>query len=376
MRVLLTTDTIGGVWTFTKELSENLLALGHDVALVSFGGVPRISHTNWCAQTTDAYSRSFTYYPSDIPLEWMQQNENVFAEGAALLEDIVGRFSPDVLHSSQFCWGALALSIPKLITAHSDVMSWSTATKPDVLAGSPWLDQYRSLVQHGLDGADAVAAPTMWMRDALQQHFTITCRAEVIYNGRTIGDYEMPMPGRKLQAVTAGRLWDEGKSLSTLFEITPAMPVILAGEDSLESTSTAIPLGVTAAGMLDEAELLRLFQQSSVYIVASVYEPFGLAPLEAALCGCAVLARHIVSLREVWGEDALYFRDARELEATLHQLSTNVTFLSRMQMASFTRSRQYPAKRMTLEYMTLYESLRGDGIAPRAQVEELVANAL
>ncbi len=30
MRVLLTTDTVGGVWTFTRELTAGLLARGHD----------------------------------------------------------------------------------------------------------------------------------------------------------------------------------------------------------------------------------------------------------------------------------------------------------------------------------------------------------
>ena len=51
-----------------------------------------------------------------------------------------------------------------------------------------------------------------------------------------------------------------------------------------------------------------------MYVSSSVYEPFGLAPLEAALCGCAVVANDIGSLREVWGEAAIYFSGARELK--------------------------------------------------------------
>jgi len=37
------------------------------------------------------------------------------------------------------------------------------------------------------------------------------------------------------------------------------------------------------------------------------YEPFGLAPLEAALSRCAIVANDIPSLREVWGSAAMYF---------------------------------------------------------------------
>ena len=54
-------------------------------------------------------------------------------------------------------------------------------------------------------------------------------------------------------------------------------------------------------GPLAEEDLLALFQESAIYLCTSRYEPFGLAPLEAALCGCAVVANDIESLREVWG---------------------------------------------------------------------------
>ena len=375
MRILLTTDTVGGVWTFTQELAKGLLALGHDVALVSFGRMPNASQSIWCAQMSDAHGGSFTYNPSDIPLEWMQQNESLYADGVAMLKGIVSRFSPDLLHSNQFCWGALDSSIPRLITAHSDVMSWFAAVKPDVPADSPWLERYRSLVQCGLDRADAVVTPTMWMQAALQEHFEITCRTQVIYNGRTIATQDLPTSRRKLQAVTTGRLWDEAKGLSTLSAITSAMPVILAGEDSFESRSTTIPLQMRVAGLLEERDLLTLFHQSSVYLATSVYEPFGLAPLEAALCGCAVIARDIPSLREVWADGALYFHEARELEATLHHLSTDGALLSRIQLASSSRAKRYSARQMTLAYLALYESLVADGTAVGAQ-EELVADAL
>lgn len=55
--------------------------------------------------------------------------------------------------------------------------------------------------------------------------------------------------------------------------------------------------------------------------MAEIYEPFGIAPLEAALCGCTVVANDIASLREVWGDDALYFDGPRSLSMLLHQLN-------------------------------------------------------
>jgi glycosyltransferase involved in cell wall biosynthesis len=376
MRVLLTTDTVGGVWTFTRELSEGLLALGHDVALVSFGRAPVSSQSAWLAQTARRWSRSFDYQPCDVPLEWMQENDTVFASGDKILHEVIRRFSPDIFHSSQFCWGALKLDLPKVITAHSDVMSWAAAAKPDLLNGSGWLDRYRNLVQRGLDGADAVVAPTRWMHHALRQHLHVNCRSEVIYNGRTMPACDTPERQRKLQAVTAGRLWDEAKGLSILRQITSSMPVMLAGEASFDGAPMALPSAVTFLGRLGETELACLLQQSSVYIAASVYEPFGLAPLEAALCGCAVLARNLDSMREVWGDAALYFKNAAELEALLSALSIDPDALHQAQLASSTRARQFTAERMTSSYLALYHSLLADDNESDEALEELVVDAL
>lgn len=375
MRVLLTTDTIGGVWTFTKELSEGLLAAGHQVALMSFGRSPSSAQSAWCTHTAQRYSAAFRYHFSEVPLEWMQQNEGVFGAGTIALQSAVRDFSPDVFHSSQFCWGALPLGIPTLITAHSDVLSWAEAANPQALTGSPWLDRYRKLVQSGLDGADAVVAPSQWMLQALHRNFAVPCRSEVIYNGRAIPPSHPSAPGRKLQAVTTGRLWDEGKGLSSLLKVALPMPLMLAGDDSFGSASAVLPSAVKALGHLDEPELLGLFQQSSVYIAPSLYEPFGLAPLEAGLCGCAVLARELDSLREIWEDAALYFRNSIELEATLRRLS-NPSFLLERQLVTSARARQFTAQRMTSLYLTLYQSLLQDRATPCGSIEDHAAYAL
>ena len=62
--------------------------------------------------------------------------------------------------------------------------------------------------------------------------------------------------------------------------------------------------------------------RAAIYIATSKYEPFGLAPLEAALSRCAIVANDIPSLREVWEDAALYFRkdDARSLREALVRL--------------------------------------------------------
>ncbi len=47
MYVLITSDTVGGVWTYTQELVTGLIHAGHRVTLVSFGKLPLPHQTAW-----------------------------------------------------------------------------------------------------------------------------------------------------------------------------------------------------------------------------------------------------------------------------------------------------------------------------------------
>jgi glycogen(starch) synthase len=293
----------------------------------------------------------FEFVDAAIPLEWMQQNEHCLPYGEKTLREVAHSFGAELLHSSQFCYGAAELGIPKIVTAHSDVFSWARACRHP-LESSAWLDQYRRLVQNGLDSADAVTAPTEWMLSALKEEFSLPPVSAVISNGRAM--CESRPSKRQLRAVTAGRLWDPGKGLSILHALRPPMPIVIAGEQRCEDAAADIPQGVEMLGVLQREELFQVFRESAVYICASHYEPFGLAALEAALCGCAVLARDIPSLREVWGGGAACFRSADELSRLLAGFCQDPQQLVEAQRRAHGRARLYTRERMVGAFRMLY----------------------
>jgi glycogen synthase len=355
MRILITTDTIGGVWTYARELAVGLLAKDCSVALASFGRIPNSAQLDWVTDQVSRWGSRFRFAASDAPLEWMQDNWNTTNEGERVLQRLAREFCPDVLISSQFCFGALDCDLPRVIVAHSDVLSWAEAIGKQ-LPESDWLARYRSLVAEGLQGAHAVIAPTQWMLDALAANFELPAQTRVIANGRALPPDEIRSE-RRMQAVTAGRLWDEGKNLKLLATIDPPMPVLVAGEVEHEASYLESACGkAVLLGPLDEEEMLAFLRQSSIYICTSQYEPFGLAPLEAALCGCAVLANDIPSLREVWGDAALFFSDAESLSSLLAALCAERRLLERARSLAWRRAQQLTAKRMTENY---FEFLQG-----------------
>ena len=359
MRLLLTTDTIGGVWKFTCELGEGLLESGCDVALVSLGRLPSKEQSAWVSRMQARWGKCFQFTAMDAPLEWMQQNETACTAAAPALLRLAKAFAVDLIHSSQFCFGALQTDVPVIVTAHSDVLSWAASCRPEALEESVWLRRYIALVGEGLAGADAVVAPSLWMLKALEANFKLPRTQRVIPNGRSLG------PGatteRRLQAVACGRLWDEGKNIAVLAEVEADFPIFVAGETAHEDAKAPDAIGkARPLGKLDEAELLELFRQSALYLCTSRYEPFGLAPLEAALCGCAIVANDIPSLREVWGDAALYFNDAATLSPLLAALASDPARLAAAQVRAHAHAQRYSREAMTSAYQALYASqLRG-----------------
>jgi glycosyltransferase involved in cell wall biosynthesis len=84
-----------------------------------------------------------------------------------------------------------------------------------------------------------------------------------------------------------------------------------------------LPEGVESRGRVPHDELVRLYRTASALVFPSLYEGFGLPPLEAMACGCPVAVSNATSLPEVCGDAAEYFDPmspedmARAIEAVL-----------------------------------------------------------
>jgi glycosyltransferase involved in cell wall biosynthesis len=60
-------------------------------------------------------------------------------------------------------------------------------------------------------------------------------------------------------------------------------------------------------GRLSDSELIAQYQGATAFVFPSLYEGFGIPPLEAQACGCPVLAANAASIPEVLQASALYF---------------------------------------------------------------------
>src|SRR5215210_1884391 len=104
-RVLMTADTVGGVWAYSLELATGLAAAGVDVTLATLGEEPSP------AQRRDAASiPSLSLRTSTFKLEWMPDPwEDVRASGT-WLRRLEREVRPDVVHLNGFAHGAVEWS--------------------------------------------------------------------------------------------------------------------------------------------------------------------------------------------------------------------------------------------------------------------------
>jgi glycosyltransferase involved in cell wall biosynthesis len=154
----------------------------------------------------------------------------------------------------------------------------------------------------------------------------------------------------------------------------PMPPVAVAGaaDARIYQGGAAVPGALQWLGFVPDEELNVLYRHASWFIFPSLYEGFGLPPLEAMANGCPVLAARAASIPEVCGNAALYFdpQDPASLAARLREVTQSAgapalrATLKQRALARLERYTWESNARLLLEHL-----MRCGVVAPRAQVQ-------
>ena len=354
----MTADTVGGVWHYAIELATRLAQRGVRVALATMGApLTPLQH----AQV--ARVPQMTLFESAYALEWMSDPWIDVERAGAWLLELEHDLDPHVVHLNQFAFGSLPFAAPKLVVAHSCVLSWWSAVHGSAVPAE-W-NEYRSRVASGLGAAALVAAPTRAMLRTLRENYGYKGEGIVIPNGRDAAQYR---PAAKHDVIfAAGRLWDCAKNLAALEAVAPALPwpVRVAGPTAHPDGGVRAPVNVHVLGELAPNDLAGELSRAAIYALPARYEPFGLSVLEAALSGCALVLGDIPSLREVWGRAAVYVKpdDHTALREALAQLIREPRRRERLARAARDRALLYTPERKAAAYLAAYEALTGAAAA-------------
>jgi glycogen(starch) synthase len=356
LRVLMTADAVGGVWTYALELASALAQRGVRTTLAVMGPAPSAAQREAAAAVADIHAGAFA-------LEWAHDPwDDVERAGAWLLE-LERSTRPDVVHLNGYAHGALPWSAPAVVVAHSCVCSWWRACRGQT-APAAW-DRYRAAVRDGLAGAAAIVAPSRAMLSALlAEHDPGAAhapRSRVIPNAIDPARFT-PAESKLPLVLAAGRLWDEAKNVAALDAIAADLPwpVLIAGSTADDEGRAVTFEGSIALGVLEPSALAGWMHRSAVYALPARYEPFGLSVLEAALSGCALVLGDIPSLREHWTGAALFVRpdDHAALRGSLLHLVEDRELREGLGQLALARARSIADRdRFASAYLSLYAEL-------------------
>lgn len=353
LNVLMTADAVGGVWQYALDLAEALRPHGVKTTLAVLGPDPSAD------QYVSAHAAGVTLISTGLPLDWTASHPTEVEQAGKVIARLCSELRPDLVHlNSPALAASAAFDVPVLAVCHSCVATWWQAVKSGPL---PEEFVWRSdLTGKGYASADRLLAPSRAFARATAQAYGLAQEPIVVRNGRRAFS-AVASSSPEPFVFTAGRLWDEGKNFSAIDRAASriSVPVLAAGPLEGPNGARVEAHHAKALGRLGDAEIVRYLAARPVFVSTARYEPFGLAVLEAAQAGCALILSDIPTLRELWDGAALFINadDDVALSAEIEHLFRDHDAREALGHAARRRAQAYTVEAMSVGVLNVYRSM-------------------
>ncbi len=427
-RVLMTADAVGGIWTYALDLARGLGDRGATVTLAVLGpavdaerrrraeadGVIVIdtgAAPEWLAETAaevEAAARTVARLAGEARADLVHLSHPVLAGLARFPCPVVG-----VAHSCVATWWAAVrggplpadlawraalvgegyravdvLVAPTVAFAEATRLAYTLPALPRVvLNGRTTLYPSHSLAPLGRralrpargekvpdradGGPSARPARSIPPHPALARHLLPSRGDGGNLQAAEMSEQRNLYTAAPARAVfSAGRLWDEGKGARVLDEAATHLtcPVELAGPPNGPNGTRVALRHARALGPLGEDAMAERFAARPVYAAPALYEPFGLAVVEAAQAGCALVLSDIPTFRELWDGAACFVppRDSAALATTVQSLLDDPSRRDALGHAAAERARRYGLDAMVEGTVAVHEAVLRDACVAEA----------
>jgi glycosyltransferase involved in cell wall biosynthesis len=354
LRVLMTLDAVGGVWRFGMELARALEPRNVSFVFAIFGPAP--TEAQW--QEAKALGK-LIHLP--LPLDWQAGKESDLAEIPDRIAEIAERHEVDLIHLNLPTQAAgLETGKPVVVMSHSCLPTWFHAVrKTPPPEGWDW---HTRLNRQGISRADVVLAPSRSHADLMEATYGRIRNLRVVHHAAAAVPHTIDR-SQKDGVVAVGRWWDEGENGAVMDEVAARIvrPVTMIGSATGPNGETLEIRNAGHLGPLSHADTLERIGKAEVFVSPSLYEPFGLAALEAAACRTPLVLADIPTYRELWEGAALFvppgdpaaYAEAIEKLATERQLREILAQLASNRATRFTPVRQATAMRAVYDSLAL-----------------------
>ena len=354
MSLFITTDAVGGVWSYSLALARGLAEQGEGCTLAVLGPAPddaRLAEATAIA--------GCTVWQTGLKLEWTVSDGVSLDRLIRSLISVAQHARASTAHLHAPALASLAWPMPVVAVAHSCMATWwDTVRGVQRPAEIAW---HARATSAGLDRADISVAPSHAFAAQLRATYGPQLPIDVVHNG--LPPAVSTSGARGNHVLVAGRLWDESKNVGVLDRAAVALhtiPIRAAGPCAAPGGEPARFDHLQLLGNLSSAELRTAMTQAAIFASPAIYEPFGLAVLEAAGLATPLVLADIPSFRELWTDAALFVppRDATAWAGALEALIHDGKERDRLGRAAALRARDYTQTRMVAATMARHRRLR------------------
>ena len=310
-------------------------------------------------------------------------------QGAREFRGALKRLRCDLVHIPNLFSIPRALPCPYVLTAH-DMLEYMARPRNGF-----WDLIYFQLTRRALSGAARIFAVSNFTRNEIEKLFNIPSnRIEVVYNAiderflhghASAADramiaqrYQVTYPfllyaGRVSPHKNVVRMIEAFSALKTELEKDQAYPdlkLIIIGDDL--SGNPDLRRTVIRSGVQNDVrflgfipiEVLRIFyDEAKIFVFPSLYEGFGLPPLEAMAHGTPVVTSNGSSLPEVVGNAAVLVNPENvfEIMRALHRVLMDKALRDRMKERSYRQAARFSWEASVRRVLDVYAQVVRDG---------------
>lgn len=112
-------------------------------------------------------------------------------------------------------------------------------------------------------------------------------------------------------------------------------------------------------GYVKNEELVDLYRGASCFVYPSLYEGFGLPPLEAMACGCPVVVSQVTSLPEICGDAACYVDpyDVESMAEGMHKVLMDEAMRQNLIKKGLERAKLFSWEKAAKEHLKVFDEV-------------------
>jgi hypothetical protein len=331
--ILMTTDTKGGVWSYSIELSRAIAGHGIRISLVTSGDPLTKDQRREAARVP-----RLAVCEGRPELSRNRHAEQNMGAKSAWLSDLVSHLNPDLIHMNGVDYGPISFPVPVVVVAHAIYSNRS----------------FETTVQQ----ADYLVSPTQSALETIKALTEVKTPSSVIPYFQRMFDRQVPQKQKLI--FSGGRFEDSTSALSPIVELADHLdwPVVTAADSSHALAGNSSNTIKRVSQKSNAAQATENLLRASIYYQPSASDHLELSVLEGALSHCALVVEDMPSLRENWTNCAVFVppNNVDALRTNLKLLIDDDDFRKELADRAYDRAKEFSPERCIDDYLDVYQA--------------------